>query len=155
LEFARARGIIEVVYVYFKRRNMFSRIREAIRIIAYREPESGPDAVIVERADMPVSNAGRRIAGLLEGIVAIYTIGYIASLIGDKVFNVFPGKHSMSVTVLVGSVAALLTLMVHWVRQDLEEKLRTHFHLRDTLAPYFGKRLDSASRVLRGSVRAS
>lgn len=134
---------------------MFSRIREALRIITYRAPENGPDAVIVERDNTSPSAAGHRVARLIEATIGVYTIGKLAAFIGDRLIKVIPDKQFTSTTVLAGCVAALLLVIFSWIRQDLEEKFRAHLHLADTLAPYFGKRLENASRVLRGSARAS
>ena len=134
---------------------MFSRIREAARIIAYREPEIGPDAVIIARAKGTPSPSGMRVARFIEALVAIYGIGWFAAFLSDRLFKAIPSKHFSSATVLAASLAVFLLMLLHWIRADLEQKFRTHLHLADTLAPYFGKRLDTASRVLRGTARAS
>jgi hypothetical protein len=135
---------------------MFSRIQEAIRVITYREPDTGQDAVIVEHVETTPTPAGKRIAIVLESLVAISVVGYLSARVGDRLIDTAFSKHlSMSAHVLIGSIAAFFVLAVNWLKHDLEHKFRIHFRLADRIAPFFGKRIDNALRVLRGSVRAS
>jgi H+/Cl- antiporter ClcA len=134
---------------------MFSRIQNAIQIVTYRESETGGDAVIVERETVTPSRPGKIIAGFVELLVAVYTIGYLAGRIGDHISKSIPDSHSVSLGTLTGAVAVFLMLTLHWIREDIEKKIRARLNLVDVLAPYFGHRLDYTVRVLKGSVRAA
>lgn len=133
---------------------MFSRIKEAKRILKYREPETGADAVIVERRTVKVPRTGIVISSGIEGFIVVWVIGYAVSGLVRLMPHLPVGPRHVSVA-LVGSLGAVLMLVIHWIRQDIEAKIKKHFHLADALAPFFGRKLDSAFRVVRGAVRAS
>jgi hypothetical protein len=133
---------------------MFSRIREAHRILTYREPEDGT-LTIVEHNPATTPAAGRKIARFVEALVGIYGIGWIAAQVGDGLFRYIPFKRLTSTSVLVGSIAVFLLMAFHWIKNDLEEKFRAHIHLADALAPYFGRRLHRASSILKGPERVA
>ena len=135
---------------------MFSRIREAIRIVTYREPESGVDAVFVAHVEPSSSRYGKTISRFLEGFIALYTVGYAAGKIGDYLWHITNARHfSMSTGTLIGVLAAFLMLIIHWIKADIEAKFRDHFHIANWLAPFFGRKLDSVARVLRGTASVS
>jgi hypothetical protein len=134
---------------------MFSRIRETIRIITYREPQNGADALIVERAEIAASPQGKFIARMLEVVPVIYILGYVAGSIGSHISKIVPPMHSASLTTIAGAVGVLLGLILQWVKEDVQEKIRARLNLADVLSPYFGHRLENTIRILKGSVRAS
>jgi hypothetical protein len=133
---------------------MFSRIREAHRILTYREPDDG-STVIVERSPMQPTIAGKRIGNLFEMLIVVYGIGWIAAHVGEPLFRYIPFTHFTSTSVFVGSIAAFFLMLAHWLRDDLQQKFRAHIHVEDTLAPYFGERLHRAYSVLKGTGRVS
>src|SRR5260370_838898 len=126
---------------------MFSRIREAARIITYREPQNGQDFAIMECVKPRVSAAGRAIANFFEVFTVVYIIGRLAGPLAGKLEHLIPGP--VALTTLVGSLGALLMLLVHWLRNDIQQKISSHINLTDTLAPFFGHKLDNTFRVLR------
>jgi hypothetical protein len=128
---------------------MLSHIREAIRIVSYREPQDGPGIVIAERIEPSVSAAGKRISRFLEAIIVICVFGPIAALVGIKLGRLYQGQ-SLALTTITGAVGVFLGLMVEWLRTDVERNIRTHINLADALAPFFGRRLDNAFRILKG-----
>ncbi|MGD0759204.1 MAG: hypothetical protein ABR921_09885 [Candidatus Sulfotelmatobacter sp.] len=127
---------------------MFNRIKEAVRILGYREPETGADAVFVESVQTSPTPAGKHISHFFEALIAIYGVGYLAGRIGNLIATAAPSQHSVSVGTLIGVLGALLMLVVHWLRADIEQKVRERIHLADMLAPFFGRKLDNVSRVL-------
>ena len=66
---------------------MFSRIREAIRIITHREPNNGPDAVIVDRGKITPPRAGLVIAQGIEVLAIAYIFGFFAGKIGPFIYK--------------------------------------------------------------------
>ncbi len=132
---------------------MFSRIREAVRIITYREPESGQDAVIVERTNPTSPAAGKVISHIIELFGVIYVIGIVVGPLGRLIEHVTP--KSLSLTSIAGALGALLMFAASWLRSDIERAIHARAHIADIVAPFFGHRLDTAARVLRGSVRGS
>jgi hypothetical protein len=128
---------------------MFSRIREAIRIIGYREPNCEAPFVIQEHIEPPPpSVTGRRIAYLIQVAFAIYIIGRVSGPIGKELILLLPG-HAVSLTV-AGGTGALLMWTIDWLRNDIQTKLRLHLNLDDKLAPFFGHKLENVFRVLKG-----
>jgi hypothetical protein len=79
----------------------------------------------------------------------------LAGRIGVIVDKALPHKYSTATNTIIGAVGVLLVLILHWIRDDIERKIRAQIHLSDTLAPYFGHRLERAGRILKGSVRVS
>ncbi len=139
------------VFLAFKCAAMFSRIKEAIRIVTYREPEHGPDAVIVDHQAAGSSRTGRIIAAGIEVLIVVYVLAYIAGRIGERLSKIIPTSHSsVSVATIAGAVGVLLALIVHSIKNDIETKIRARINLAEVLAPYFGHRLDYAIRVLKG-----
>jgi hypothetical protein len=129
---------------------MFSRIREAARIISYREPQHGPDFVIAEHHTPTTSRAGRTISNILEVLVAIYTLGYAAGYISEHLNKLMPSTRSFSMNTLTGGIGVLLAIVLNSFRDDIEKKIRARINLAEILAPYFGHRLDHTFRVLKG-----
>jgi hypothetical protein len=129
---------------------MFSRIREATKIIGYREPQHGPDFVIAEHHAPTTSPAGRAISNILEVLIAIYTLGYAAGYISEHLTKLIPSTRSVSINTLTGAIGVLLVLVLNSFRDDIEKKIRARINLADILAPYFGHRLDHTFRVLKG-----
>ncbi len=128
---------------------MFSRIKDAIRIITYREPVvHGPDTLIVEHAPLASTVAGRRIAKFAEFSVALYLIAHVSGPI-TKFIEHQLGKPSASTTT-VAVVGAVVMFIANALREDIEAKLRSHIKLADSLAPFFGKRMHNSFRVLKG-----
>jgi hypothetical protein len=135
---------------------MFSRIKEAIRIISYRESDSGPDAVIECEAPTTPTPEGKFISRALEFFIAASTIGWVSGRIGEYLLGVGFAKHiSVSVSTLIGAVAVLLAMIVSAIGKDLEMKLRSQVRIADALAPFFGRKLDEAVSALKGSMRVS
>jgi hypothetical protein len=134
---------------------MFSRIREALRIITHREPENGADAVIVERESTTPSRAGFFIAHTVEILAIAYLFGYVAGKIGPFLYKLVPHPHLASVSTIIVALGFLLAMWLHSIRADLEKHLRAHLDLGNALAPYFGHRLTNAIRTMKGSVRAA
>jgi hypothetical protein len=129
---------------------VFSRIREAIRIITYREPDSGPDAVIVDHKVATSSRAGRIISRGLEVLMVVYVLAYVSARISERLSKIIPSTHSVSVTTIAAAIGVLLMFLVHSIKDDIETKIRTRLNLAEALAPYFGHRLDYTIRVLKG-----
>lgn len=129
---------------------MFSRIREAIRIVNYREPHNGADAVIVEQTPATSRPTGKLIASLIEWTLLVYSLAYIAGIVSDRLTKFVPATRSVSIGTIAGAVGVLLALVLHSLRDDIERKLRSRIDLAELLAPYFGHRLDYTIRVLKG-----
>jgi hypothetical protein len=135
---------------------MFSRIKEAIRIITYHEPDTGPDVVIVPEVNTPPTPQGIMISRATEVLIAASTIGWAAGRIGDYLLNLGFAKHlSLSTATIIGSVGVLLTMVVSWIGKDIEMKLRSRIKIADALAPFFGRKLDNVVHVLKGTGRVS
>ena len=128
---------------------MFSHIREAVRIVSYHETQGGPDIVIRERIEPTVPVAGKHIARFFEIIVVVYVIGRIAGPLGYKLGHLIPAR-TLAMTSVAGALGALMMLMVDWLRTDIQQKISLHINLGNTLAPFFGRRLDNMFRILRG-----
>jgi hypothetical protein len=133
---------------------MFSHIREVVRIVSYREPQDVPNIVIAERVDPVVPVAGKHIARFFEIVAIVYVIGLVAGPLGDRLGHLIPAR-TVGMTSVVGAVGALLMLIVNWLRADIEHNIRLHINLGNTLAPFFGRRLDNTFRILGGSTRVS
>jgi len=129
---------------------MFSRIQEAIRTLTYREPETGQDAVIMERTPPVSTAAGRAISHILEYVILVYALADVAVRISERLTRLIPNTHSVSLETLAAGVGILLVLILHQVRDDIQEKIRARINLKNVLAPYFGHRLDYTIRVLKG-----
>lgn len=137
---------------------MFSRIKEAVRIMSFRETESGADTIIVECEDhLPtLTPAGRTISRLIEYFLVLYCIGYAAGYLGIYIAKHTPAKHlSASTTTLIGFFGALLMMIGTWLKQDIENKIQSHLRISEWLAPFFGHRLTYAYHVLKGRARAA
>jgi TRAP-type C4-dicarboxylate transport system permease small subunit len=135
---------------------MFSRIREAARVIRYQPPETGADAVIVEQTPQTSTQAGRAISKIVEAVLAVYFIALIAGRTGDFLLRFLPhGPHAVSTPTFAAAVGAFLMLIVTMLRADIEQKLRSQINVADALAPYFGRRLDRALRVFRTATRVT
>ncbi len=129
---------------------MFSRIQEAFQLLTYREPENGPDAVIVERDTLSASRAGKIISHVLEFAMVVCGLAYASGRIGERLSKMIPPARSLSVAIIAGAVGVVLTFIVHSVRDDIEKKIRARINLAEVLAPYFGHRLDNTMRTLKG-----
>ena|SRR5947209_8016709 len=130
---------------------MFNRIKEAARILTYREPRSGADAVIVSHVQESPSGPGKVISYILEVLIIVYGIGHIAAPLASALSRFMSGKHtSTSTAILAGALGALLALMTNAIRQDIEQKIRLRLNLSELLAPFFGKKLDNVLRVMKG-----
>lgn len=134
---------------------MFSRIREAFRIITHRESECGVDAVIVERENTAPSRAGVYIAHVLEFIFLAYLFGFFAGRIGALIYKFVPHPRIASLSTVIGAIGFLLAIWIDSIRNDIEKHLRARLHLGTILAPYFGHRLTNAIRTMKGSVRVA
>jgi hypothetical protein len=100
---------------------MFSRIKEAIRIISYQEPESGPDAIIAPEASITATPEGKTISRVLEFVVAALVIGWTSGRLGDYLIAIGFAKHtSLSAATVIGSVAVLSTIILSSISKDLE-----------------------------------
>jgi hypothetical protein len=129
---------------------MFSRIQNAIRTITYREPETGQDAAIVEHKTPTATGAGKVISHTLELLLVVYVLAYMAGYISDHLTKVIPATRSVSIEVVAGAIGAVLVLILHQLRNDIQEKIKARINLSELLAPYFGHRLDYTIRVLKG-----
>jgi hypothetical protein len=129
---------------------MFSRIQDAIRTITYREPETGPDAVIVERESPTVSAAGKVISHILELVLVVYVLAYAAAYAVDHLMKMIPAARSLSAEIVAGGIGALLAIVLHQFRDDIQARIKARLNLSELLAPYFGHRLDYTIRVLKG-----
>jgi hypothetical protein len=135
---------------------MFGRLRETIRVLSYREPTHVPDAAIVEAVSPAPTRAGTAIVRFIEGLVIIITVGFVAEFSILHLNHLIPtDKHSSAFLVAVsGSLGALMTLFIGWIRHDLERQLQGKLHLEKFLAPFFGNKLDRTCRVLKAKPRA-
>jgi hypothetical protein len=129
---------------------MLSRIKEAKRIITYREPDFGPDAVIEEQKLVEAPKAGRTIAYFFEFLFVFVVLVRASTYIGIHLEKMIPKTHSVSTTTMTAAVGIILTLLLDSVRTDILGRIRKHLSLVDLLAPYFGHRLDNTIRVFRG-----
>lgn len=129
---------------------MFSRIREATLILAYREPESGEDAVIVEHKPASFPAAGKVISQVIEVFALVYSLAFVAGRVGEHLNKLIPPMRSVSTETLAGAVGVLLVMTLHSVRDDIEKKIRARINLSELLAPYFGHRIDNTLRTLKG-----
>jgi hypothetical protein len=131
---------------------MFSRIKEAKRIISFRESDLGPypDVVIEQRKPAKTTKAGRTIAYLFEFAFVVLVLARIAGYIGLHLEKLIPAVHSVSLTTLAAAIGIVLTLLLDTVRNDILSRVRGRIKLVELLAPYFGHRLDNTIRVLRG-----
>jgi hypothetical protein len=129
---------------------MFSRIREAVKIIGYREPQTGPDFVVTKQQVATTSGPGRVISHILELTIAVYTLGYLAGHIGERLTKLIPSTRSLSINTLTGAIGVLLAVVLNMFRAEIESKIRSHVNLADILAPYFGHRIEHTLRVLKG-----
>jgi hypothetical protein len=129
---------------------MLSRIQDAIRTIAYREPETGQDAVIVEHKAPTATGAGKVISHTLELVLVVYVLADIARYISDHVTKMIPATRSVSVGFVAGAAGVLLAFVLHQLRDDIQGKIKARLNLSELLAPYFGHRLDYTIRVLKG-----
>lgn len=129
---------------------MFSRIRDAIRTIAYCEPETGQDAVIVEHKAPTATGAGKVISYTLELLLVVYVLAYLAGYISEYLTRIIPATRSISIGTVAGAVGVALAFLVHQLKADIQDKIKARINLSEVLAPYFGHRLDYAIRVLKG-----
>ncbi len=129
---------------------MFSRIKDATRIITYREPATGPDAVIVERDRPTTTAAGKVISHVFELLVVVYALAHAAAYITDHLTKIIPATRSVSLGTIAAAIGVLLAFVMHQLRDDIEQKIRAHINLSELLAPYFGHRIDRTIRVLKG-----
>lgn len=134
---------------------MFSRTREALRIITHREPDNGADAVIVERENISPSPVGILIAHILEFVFLAYLFGFFAGRMGPIIYKFVPHPHIASLSTVIGALGFLLAVWIHSIREDIEKHLRARLDLGKLLAPYFGHRLTNAIRIMKGSVRVA
>lgn len=129
---------------------MFSRIRETVRILKYREPQEAPGIVFVERVQPTVSKTGRFIAGLLEATIAVFVIGWIAAALSHAFDHLMPHPSSLTLTRITGALGAVLMLLGNMLRDDIQQKIRAHLNLSGIAAPFFGHKLEETFRTLRG-----
>src|SRR5258708_7369509 len=116
---------------------MFSRIQDAIRTVTYREPETGQDAVIVERESPTASTAGKVISHVLELILVVYVLAYAAGYISEHLTKIIPATRSVSLGTIAGAVGVLLAFILHQLRDDIQQKIKARINLSEVLAPYF------------------
>lgn len=135
---------------------MFGRLQETIRVLSYREPTHVPDAAIIEATSPAPTKAGTAIARFVEALVVVIGVGYAAESILFHLNRLIPtDKHSSAfIAVAAGSLGALLTLVLAWVKNDLERQLQGRIRIARFLAPIFGNKLDRTFRVLKAKPRA-
>jgi hypothetical protein len=117
--------------------------------LSHREPTFGPDAVIVPQINPPVTKFSTKIARTIEVVIFMYAMGFVAGKLGDLMFPTLHPK-SLSLGVLFGGLGLILAFLGHKILGELEIKLKLHLHLSDRIAPFFGHKLDSTFRSLRG-----
>ena len=140
----------EPVDVFVREPIMFSRIREAIRILSYKPEKHVPDIVVINEASIPSpSRFGKVISVVIEDGLLIVAIGILAGKIGSALHHAVPGK-SLSIATIAGALGALFAWMFHRFMNDLKIRLKSQINLSEKLAPYFGHKLDATYRLLRG-----
>jgi uncharacterized membrane protein YeaQ/YmgE (transglycosylase-associated protein family) len=136
--------------VYVTEPIMFSRIREAIRILSYKPEKRVPDIVVIDEASLPApSRFGKVISTIMEDGLLIVLIGILAGKIGSALYHAAPGK-SLSIATIAGALGALFAWIFHSFMNDLKLRLKSQINLSEKLAPYFGHKLDATYRLLRG-----
>lgn len=135
---------------------MFSRLRRTYHILTYKAPDDGPDLVIVPEPEVYPSKTSKSIAGLIEiGVLfcCFFVVGLIAGKIEPLLHPLWSKRPDASL-VAVGTLAAFLLWLGHLIVNQIHGRigryLRLQMKLSERLAPYFGQRLDSTIRVLRG-----
>ena len=78
---------------------MFSRAREAYRILSYREPNFGPDAIIAPEVKKPVANFSVKIARTIELLLFAFVMGKAATIFGVLMFPTLHPKGLSLVTI--------------------------------------------------------
>ncbi|MGA3056295.1 MAG: hypothetical protein ABSD63_18965 [Candidatus Korobacteraceae bacterium] len=135
---------------------MFSRAKEAYRILTHREPNFGPDAVVVDGDSESVkpTKFSSKISKGIELTVFAIGLGYVAG----KIEHIFPDvqtKTFLSTATLIGALGVIFGFLTRSLIADIEAKLRLRIHLSETLAPFFGHKLESTVRVLKGTTRGA
>ena len=133
---------------------MFSRIREVVRVLSYREPHNNACFVFEEHNEPKALATGQRIASVMVGTLAVYVVALLSGPVSFAIQHLVPGR-SVAMITLAGGVGALMMWMVETVRKEILQNIRTHIRLEERLAPFFGHRLESVFRALRGSTHAS
>lgn len=128
---------------------MFGRIKESIRILSHKEetihPDTYEEAGSVSYVD--VSRAGRAIAGIISGAVAIF-IGFMSYRVVDAII---PKGHLilLSSKGASGILTAVFSLVVFWIFENMKNDLASRLNLKYHLAPYFGHKISNALRIVR------
>jgi hypothetical protein len=136
---------------------MFTRLNETIRILTYREPTreyGGPDVLFIEHKEPLVTKPGAKIARIIQVTAIVFIIGIVVGPLVNSVSHVLRGR-SPSLTVVAGSLGAILAILFEETRSQIAGAIQGHLHLESTLAPFFGKRLDRTIRALKGESSVS
>jgi hypothetical protein len=127
---------------------MFGRLRNTIRILTYREPTFGPDAIIVEEREPSPSRASRTISNFLEWGLFVLVVGVVAGQLGKLVSRIV--GHHVSTATVIGVTSGALFLLLHNLIMDFQQKIRQKLNLAARAAPFFGNKLNSTLQVIKG-----
>jgi hypothetical protein len=96
-----------------------------------------------------------KIARFIEAGIFGVGLAYLAGRVERIAFPDIHPKVFMSMATLVASLGVVMAFLGRQVIADIEAKLRIRFHLSETLAPFFGHKLESTYRVLKSTTRVS
>jgi len=128
---------------------MFNRLRYAVTVLrGHRlEPITSPDVVFVENEPTPTKRSSKILGDMIEIALFGCSIAYVGHFIGSVVF---PGKSSASVGTWSSVIGAALAIIYNYFLEGVNRRIKADLRLGQKLAPYFGHKLDSAYRTIKG-----
>ena len=125
---------------------MFRRIKDTIRILSYKEAVPHPDLESSKDSYVSVTRAGKRIALVLTGVIAV--------IIGNTGYRALDAALSRNHKFVASATAsqiipAAFSLIAFWVFENWKGDMFVRLDLPHRLEPYFGHRIESALRIIR------
>lgn len=129
---------------------MFRRLREAKRVLTYRQTPNAqdrPDITEFVADGLQATKAGRTIGGIVEVFVIFVLLG---ATLHRVFFWMFGGDHSPTVSL---AVVGVLSVAMLWAINAITDKFNRlamlKLRIQERVAPFFGHRIDRTLRTLR------
>ncbi len=128
---------------------MFSRIRYAAHVLRSSpiNPYDHADIAFEEEQPVEVTRVSRIIGGMIEVIVVSLVIGLFAA---PLLTRLWPLHTVANVSERTAIVAAILGMVFMHFFERIKSEIGNRLKIRDKVAPYFGHKITSAYRTIRG-----
>jgi hypothetical protein len=131
---------------------MFNRIRYAARVLSNHpvNPYEQPDIAFEEEKPVEVTRVSRAVGSLIEVAVLSVVIGLVAAPFLVRIWRTWTVHPWADVDHITAVIAAVLAILSSQLIERCKQAIGSHLKIGDRVAPYFGHKITSTIRTLRG-----